>query len=241
MRAIVLSAGYGTRLGGLTAETPKPLLDAGGHSILELVLANLSRYGITEIAVNLHYRPELIRERLGDGSQLGVELHYVDEPELLGTAGSVANAAEFLAQHGTFLVQYGDVVTDHDVGELVARHRQLGGIATILVHERRGSNSAVEFDDRGLVSTFLERPPQDVLASASSPWVFSGLVVCEPKLVDLIPGDPPSDLPRDVFGSLVERRALFAVPLRGYRCAVDSPERLEELRAAVSSGRLVSS
>lgn len=237
MRAIVLSAGYGSRLGELADETPKPLLDVEGRPILELILRHLAAHDIREVAVNLHYRPDAIQACLGDGSWLGVNLHYVYEPELLGTAGAVANVGDYLAAEGTFLVQYGDVVTDEHLGALVERHQRLGGLVTILVHQRHGSNSVVAFDGAGKVTTFLERPSHEVLEQTASPWVNSGIAVCEPGVLSRIPRGRAIDLPRDVFPRLVEHGDLYAVPLSGYRCAVDSPRRLEELRAAIASGR----
>jgi mannose-1-phosphate guanylyltransferase len=95
MKAMVLSAGYGTRLGDLTREIPKPMLDVNGHPILTYILANLKKHGFTEVAINLHFRPELIREYFGDGKNIGLRLTYSYEPELLGTAGGVKNVQPF--------------------------------------------------------------------------------------------------------------------------------------------------
>lgn len=236
MRAIVLSAGYGTRLGELTQDMPKPALDVEGRPMLELIVRHLAAHHVRGIAINLHYRPEVIEELLGDGSRLGADLHYVYEPELLGTAGGVANAGDYLSADGTFLVQYGDVVTDQDLTRLVEFHRRREAVMTILVHRRLKSNSMVAFDENGRVSSFLERPSEELRERAASPWVNSGIAICEPEVLSLIPSRGASDLPRDVFPALVARRALCAFPLTGYRCAVDSPRRLDELRRAVRHG-----
>jgi mannose-1-phosphate guanylyltransferase/phosphomannomutase len=90
----------------------------------------------------------------------------------------------------------------------------------------------------GRVSAFLERPSEAERRGVESAWAFSGLCVCSPGVIEAIPREGASDLPRDVFPRLVAEGRLFAQPLAGYRIAVDSPERLESLRNAVAAGRL---
>ncbi len=125
MRAMVLCAGYGTRLGHLVDEVPKPMLPLGQRPMLEYILRHLARQGFDEIAVNLHFRPEVIRDHFGDGSRLGIRLVYSHEPELLGTAGGLKKMAALFTGE-PFLVQYGDVVTNQDFNALLGFHRQRG-------------------------------------------------------------------------------------------------------------------
>lgn len=235
MRAMVLCAGYGLRLGEFTRHTPKPMLPLGQRPLLEYVLRHLVRHGFHEIALNLHFRPEAIREHFGDGTCCGGRLTYSHETELLGTAGGVKKMAGFLGQ-GDFLVQYGDVVTNQDFTAMLQFHRRHQALATLLVHERGRSNSIVVLDENRRVSDFLERPTDSQRQAFQSPWVFSGVTICDPQVLDCIPSTIPCDLPRDVFPNLASSRRLFAFPLTGYRCAVDSPERLAEARAAAEDG-----
>lgn len=233
MRALVLCAGFGTRLGGLTRHTPKPLLPVAGRPLLEHIVRNLARHGFTEIAVNLHFQPEAIRECLGDGSRLGVQVVYSYEPELLGTAGGTKKLAAFLGRGGPFLVHYGDVLTNQDLTALHAFHLQRKALCTALVHRRAKSNSAVSLDAEGRVRQFLERPTDQQRDAVASPWVFSGIALCNPELPDLIPAATPCDFPRDVFTTLVDTGKFYGFPLSGARCAVDSPQRLEEAQTLV--------
>jgi mannose-1-phosphate guanylyltransferase len=236
MRTLVLSAGYGTRLGVLTTHTPKPMLDVAGHPLLAIILANLRRQGIRDIAVNLHAHAEMITSRLGDGARLGVRLHYARERELLGTLGAAKNLEDYLAQDGPFLLHYGDVVTDQDFSDLAAVHRDRAALATILVHERPGSNSVVTIGQGGRVTGFIERPSAAERAVLQSNWAFSGIAVLDPAVLRaMAPG--ASDLPRDLLPSLAAEGRLYAAALTGYRCAVDSPSRLVALRADVAAGR----
>jgi len=238
MRAVVLSAGYGTRLGDLTAETPKPMLDVGGRPLLEWIIRHLASEGVTDVGVNLHFRPEVIRGHLGDGSALGVRLRYSEEAELQGTAGGVRGFGAWLREvPGAFVVQYGDILTDQSLTPLLELHRSRQAMATILVHQRARSNSIVELDADGRVLRFVERPPEGERSDGQS-WVNSGLYVLDPAILDRIPPEGAVDFPRDVFPSLVEDGTLWAVPLTGYRCAIDSPERLAEARSALADGRV---
>jgi mannose-1-phosphate guanylyltransferase/phosphomannomutase len=223
VKAVVLSAGYGTRLGELTQDTPKAMLPVAGRPILEHLIRHLARHGFDEIAVNLHFRPELIRAYFGDGAAFGVRLTYLDEPELLGTAGTLTSLRAFL-EDGPFLVQYGDVLTDHDFSALAGFHAERDALLTLLVHERPGSNSVVVLDGERRITEFVERPSLAHPVRRQSSWVNSGVCMCGPRLLELLP-PPPSDLARDVLPALVGRPDVFAQPLAGLRIAVDSPER----------------
>lgn len=224
MKAVVLCAGHGTRLGELTREMPKPLLPVAGRPLVEHVLRNLARHGFDEIAVNLHYRPDLVRESLGDGSALGIRIAYSYEPELLGTAGTLSSLHAFLGDGDPFLVHYGDVLTNHDFSAMLDFHREREAFLTLLVHERSGSNSVVVLDEQRRVTAFVERPGADDPVRSLAAWVNSGACICDSRFLDLVP-PPPSDLARDVLPKLAGRPDVYGYPLSGMRVAVDSPER----------------
>ena len=96
MRAMILSAGYGTRLWPLTEDRTKPAIPILGKPLVGYVAEYLAQYGCKEIVVNLHHRPESVRRALGDGSRFGVKLHYIEEPVILGTSGAIDNARALL-------------------------------------------------------------------------------------------------------------------------------------------------
>src|SRR5204863_640466 len=152
MRALILSAGYGTRLWPLTEDRTKPAIPILGKPLVDYVAEYLARYGIDELVVNLHHRPESVREALGDGSRFGVKLHYVEEPEILGTSGALDNAREFF-QDDTFVVINGKIITDIDLNAALETHRQSGALATLVLlpNERRERFSMVNTKD-GLIT-----------------------------------------------------------------------------------------
>jgi NDP-sugar pyrophosphorylase family protein len=237
MKAMVLCAGFGTRLGDLTRELPKPMLPISGQPLLAYVLNHLKTQGFSQIAVNLHYQAETIRNWFGDGSRRNFGLTYSYEESPLGTAGGVKKLEAFFQAETAFLVQYGDVLTDQDFRAMVSFHQERGALATLLVHQRANSNSVVSLATDGQVIGFLERPTEAMRQAVKSPWVNSGVCVCSPEILNFIPANKPCDLPRDVFTPLISTARLYGFPLSGYRCAIDSVERLAEARAAIFEGR----
>lgn len=237
MKAMVLCAGMGTRLGDLTREIPKPMLLLERQPMLAFILGNLKRHGFDEIVINLHFKPEIIRDHFSDGTAGGIKITYSHEPQLLGTAGGVKRMEDFFRDAPQFLVHYGDVVTDQDFTAMLQFHRERGALATLLLHERAKSNSVVTLDGDDRIVGFLERPTDEVRKGHASQWVNSGICICSPEILDAIPPEQACDLPREIFPRLVGTRRLFGFPLTGYRCAVDSPARLAEARAALAEGR----
>ena len=236
MRALVLCAGFGTRLGDLTRETPKPMLPIGDEPLLGHTLSHLSSLGFTDVAVNLHFKPEIVMAHVGDGARYGLRVTYAHEPELLGTAGAVRNLRDFLSVDEDFLVLYGDLLIDEDFAAMMADHRAKRASATLLLHQRKGSNSLVRLDgDR--VTGFVERPDEEERARNPFPWVNSGAQVLHRRMIERIPEGRASDLPRDVYVPSLREELIVGRALSGYRCAIDSPTRLEEARAAWADGR----
>lgn len=237
MKALVLCAGFGTRLGELCRHEPKPLLKVGALSIAEHILLRLGAAGVREVFVNLHFGASQLRERLGTGARYGVKLEYFEERELLGTAGTPRALRERCDAAG-LLVHYGDVLTDHPLTELFAQHARSAADATIVVHERAGSNSRAVLGTGDRVERFVERPTESEAALADSRWAFSGMCVLSRACLDALPQGTGVDLPRDVFPELAARGRLCAQRHSGFRCAIDSPERLHSAREAWNAGRL---
>ncbi|MDH5672769.1 MAG: nucleotidyltransferase family protein [Myxococcales bacterium] len=236
-KALVLCAGYGTRLGQLTRNLPKPLLPLQGAPLLSYTLRHLHTHGINRIAINLHYMAEMIREQIGDGSRYGVKVHYQYEPELLGTAGSVRNLLDYFQDSEDILVIYGDLLFDEDLTDVLDFHRQHRADGTLLVHRRNRSNSRVRLAPTGRITGFEERPKGGNV-DTSDIWVNSGIQVLRRDFVRQLPERIPLDLPRDVYAHTLTEYRYFARPVRGYRCAIDSPERYRSAEQALRSGKV---
>lgn len=111
MRAMILAAGRGERMGKLTDNTPKALLRVGDHYLIEYAINHLVGAGFTEIIINVSYQAEQIKSALGDGKRYGASIHYSEEKERLETGGGIFQALPLLG-HEPFLVIGGDIITD---------------------------------------------------------------------------------------------------------------------------------
>lgn len=236
MRAMILAAGEGSRLRPLTADVPKPMLRISGRPILEHGIRLLASHGITDLVINLHHRPEAVTEYFGDGAAWGVSIHYSHEPCLLGTAGAVRKVAELFDQ--TFLVLYGDNLTDCDIGRLRSFHKERGATATVALFHRDNPTASgiAELERDGRIVRFVERPcPEDVF----SHWVNAGILIVEPQVIEMIPPERPSDFGRDVLPDLLLR----GYPVYGYRMRenlwwIDRPEDYYRVERLSQKGEL---
>src|SRR5438105_1351 len=168
VRAMILAAGYGTRLWPLTIDRAKPAIPFMGRPLVGYVAEYLARFGFKEIAVNLHHRGESVRAALGDGHRFGVRFHYVEEPLILGTGGALDNARALL-DADTFVVVNGKIATDINLDAALETHRRTRALATLVLRENaaRERYSAVEVRD-GLVVGFGGNPTSDNVSGAGS-------------------------------------------------------------------------
>jgi NDP-sugar pyrophosphorylase family protein len=232
---MLLAAGEGRRLGSMTLDRPKPMLEIGGRPILEHNIRFLSRYGIRELIVNLHHSPETITQYFGDGASSGVQISYSYEPALLGTAGAVKNVSQHFDE--TFIVMYGDNLTTCDLGRLIEFHKRKSGIASVALFHREDATASgiAEIGANDRILRFLEKPRADEVFSH---WVNAGILVMEPAVLDFIPMNCASDFGREVLPALLAA----GQPLYGYRMTeqlwwVDSPEDLERTRRSFETSK----
>ncbi len=226
--AMILCAGYGKRLGELTKDTPKPMLPVNGKPMLEYTIGHLAKLGIDHLIINLHYLPDKITSYFGNGKKWGVSIDYSFEEEPMGTAGALKKVAPMITDDT--LVLYGDVICNEDYNSLIDFHKsRRNAVASIILHERRSSNSVVEMNGDRLITRFIERPEKEV-KDKKQDWVNSGLYCFSKKILEFIPEKVYCDFPKDVFPSLVEKKLIYGYPLKGYRKAVDSAERYKEIQ-----------
>lgn len=240
MKAVILCAGLGTRLGNLTKMIPKPMLPLNGRPLLAYTLNYLTRCDIREIAINVYFSPEQITDYFKDGHSYGVNLHYSHEEKLLGTAGALVKLAPWLKGEKEFLVLYGDILTDQDISPMVDKHRTERSFATLLLHKHKKSNSIVKMDDSGRITCFKERPSEEerkhLLKDNDEVWVNSGVQILSKEALEHIIKVDAFDLPRDVYCKVVESEHISGVPLMGYRTAIDSSGRYYEAEQAIKRG-----
>jgi NDP-sugar pyrophosphorylase family protein len=225
MKAFILAAGLGTRLRALGLDVPKVMVPVGGKPLLQHHIELLSRQGIREFIVNLHYLPEKITDYFGDGSRFGVRITYSRETELLGTAGAVKKMEREL-RDGPFVLFYGDNLVRCDFAPLLALHRDRQALATIALWEspEPWTGGVVETELDGRVRRFLEKPDRK---EVSTNLINAGIYVLEPAVLDEIPVAQFYDFGRDLFPKLLaQRKPLYAMKPDAYIQDVGTPERL---------------
>ena len=239
MKAILLAGGKGTRLRPLTIHTPKPIVPIFDRPFLHYQLDLLKQVPeIDEVIISLNYQPRRIEEIFGDGSESGLALKYVVEPAPLGTAGAVRYAGESL--HESVVVFNGDVLTEVNLGEVIALHRARKAKATIVLTpvENPAAYGLVETDADGNIQRFLEKPKPDEITCNT---INAGIYVLEPDTFDRIPKDTPWSIERSFFPSLIERRETFvAYVYRGYWIDIGTPEKYTQVHRDIMDGRFTS-
>jgi NDP-sugar pyrophosphorylase family protein len=236
MKAILLAGGRGTRLRPLTIHTPKPIVPIFDRPFLQYQLDQLKQVReIDEVILSLNYQPRRIEEKFGDGGDTGLAIRYVVEPQPLGTAGAVRYAGESLRE--SVIVFNGDVLTEVDLGAVVALHRERKARATIVLTpvENPSAYGLVETDVRGNITRFLEKPNPDEITCDT---INAGIYVLEPDTFDRIPKDMPWSIERSFFPSLVERGETFVAYVhRGYWIDIGTPEKYLQVHRDIMDGR----
>jgi len=173
MHAVILAGGQGTRLRPYTTVLPKPLMPLGDMPILEVVLRQLKRTGVTRVTLAVSYLAELIEAYCGNGSRLGLDIRYSRETRALSTAGPLKLVPGL---EETFLVMNGDVLTTLDYAAMVRYHRAHGAAATLAMHRRsvRIDYGVVETDADGVLQRYIEKPEYHYTVSM-------GVNVLEPR------------------------------------------------------------
>jgi NDP-sugar pyrophosphorylase family protein len=236
---LVLAAGKSTRIASVAQGHPKPLIPLGGESILVRNLRWLGAEGVRRVWINLHYRPEEIRTVVGDGAHLGVDVQYVHEPEVLGTAGAVRNLAAQWT--GTFLVVYGDNLLRLDLSPFLRFHRAHKAPVSVALFDRRShphtgiAGGRVVLGSDGRIQKFAEGGDE-----ARSSLVNAGVYLLEPEIVSEIPAGRAYDFGRDLFPSLLTRGVpLYGYVIDGYCLGVDTPDSYQEAIRLIAAGKVV--
>lgn len=223
MRAVVLVGGFGTRLRPLTDRTPKPMLPIGHRPMIARLVDRLARGGVTEVVLALGFKPAPFMEAFPDGRCGDVSLTYAIEPEPLDTGGAIKFAAEAAGIDDTFIVANGDVLTDLDVGNLVAAHRAHGAEATLhlIGVEDPSAFGVVAMGDDDRVTDFVEKPAP---GTEPSSLVNAGTYVFEPSVLDRIPGGERVSIERSTFPLIAEGGRLYGYATEDYWIDAGRPE-----------------
>ncbi|WP_372791582.1 sugar phosphate nucleotidyltransferase [Paraconexibacter sp.] len=203
MQAVILVGGEGTRLRPLTSGIPKPIVTLVDRPFMAYMLQWLHGHGVDDVIMSCGFLATKVKEVLGDGSDYGISLRFVEEPEPRGTAGALKYAEEFLQDR--FLMLNGDVLTDVDIGAQIAQHERSGATGTLglVPVEDPSAYGLVLTEPDGEVTGFLEKPGPDQLDGVDDYLISAGIYVLERSVLDLIEPDRKVSIEREVWPELV--------------------------------------
>ena len=240
MKAMVLCAGFGTRLRPLTDKVPKPLVPLCGVPLLRYNFALLENAGVKEIVINTHHlAPAMERGARAIASELGLSLEVSrEEKQILGTGGGVRHAQAMLGP-GTFFLLNGDMIFDVDLEAALASHRRSGAVATMVLapYPRGATYAAVEVDAEMNVRRIAGRGAgQDPSLTRTH---FTGVHVLEPELIARLPAEGESDINRMAYVRAIHDGAKVNGFLQdGYWGDLGAPRSLLRAHLDLLEGRL---
>ena len=200
MKAMILAAGYGSRLGELTKETPKCLMPIGETTLLELLVNQLKEFNVSEIIINLYHLAQKVDCYVKGRNSFDTQVFLSKEEVLLGTGGGVLKVADRLKAEECFVIYNADIYSEVDLHQMVSAHIQHDALVTLAVMNRETSRPLF-FDKNMYMCNDKETTKQ--------PFGFTGIHVVSPRVFDYFTG----------FGQS------FSI-IDPYRRAVDSGERI---------------
>jgi mannose-1-phosphate guanylyltransferase len=217
MQALILVGGEGTRLRPLTNTVPKSVMPLAGKPFLSYMIEWLGRHGVEEVVLACGFKADKVREVLGEGDR--PRLHYVEEPEPLGTGGAIKFAAEQLGDR--FLALNGDVLTDLDLTALMNFHEERRAAATLGLYpvEDATGYGLVRSAADGEVLEFLEKPEKPGPGE-----INAGTYALEHRVLEPVPSGRMVSIEREVFPQVIGH-GLYALPLQGYWMDIGTPDR----------------
>lgn len=237
MKGVLLAAGRGTRMGALTANTPKPLLPLCGQPIIERIVRGFASAGVEEIVLVTGYRGEQIEAALGDGARLGVRLQYRRQTETNGTARALLLARDAVGDE-PFLLSWGDVVIDFDQYAAIAgafAERPCDLLLSLNPMDDPWRGAAVYVDGDHRVTRLIEKPPP---GTSTTRWNNAGIFVHTALSFTYAERLAPSErgeyeLPQAISAMIEDGRRVHAYPLQGFWSDLGTPEDLVAAEAAL--------
>jgi dTDP-glucose pyrophosphorylase len=231
-KAVLLAAGRGSRLGAITAATPKPLLDVGGRPIIVRIIEGLIAAGIDQFAVVTGYLAGQLEYELGNGAQAGVNVTCFRQERPEGTARALSRTREFLAAD-RFFFSWGDIlVRPQNYRAVITASRLADAALAVNEVDDPSEGAAVYMDDAGLVTRLVEKPAP---GASSTTWNNAGFGVLGPEIWPFVDALEPSprgeyELPQAIAAMVASGARVRAVPVDGPWFDIGTPGDLEAAR-----------
>ncbi|CAI8979206.1 Glucose-1-phosphate cytidylyltransferase [Brevibacillus sp. IT-7CA2] len=251
MKVVILAGGYGTRIGEETHLRPKPLIEIGDWPIICHIMSLYSKYGFHDFIICLGYKGYMIKEYFAhyflhhsdvtfdfrNDNQVTFHNHnaapwrvtLIDTGKDTGTGGRVKRIQKYVGEE-TFMLTYGDGLSDIDIEQLVKFHRTHKKLATITTTQPPGRFGALDIADGSTVKGFQEKPKGD------GGWINAGFFVMEPGVFDYIAGDE-TVLEKEPLESLAKANQLMAFKHTGFWHPMDTLRDKNYLEELWKSGK----
>ncbi len=235
--AMILAAGYGTRMRRLTRETPKPLLPLGDSCVIDVLIRKLAANGIERVVVNLHYLKEKVRAYLQDGAGYGLEICYSEEPLLLGSGGGIAKAEPFF-EGETILAANADVLSDISLPALAVSHLQSRSLATmaLLPSQNHRDYGLVLYDQHQRIQGFLAKGAP--IPAQLNTGIFTGFQILTPQARRYLRAEPQSIISEFYRAALSRGEPIHAFLHRGQWIDIGTEEFYGNIKNRVENGDL---
>lgn len=184
---VIMAGGKGTRLWPLTKDLPKPMIHIGGKPILEHIIDNLSKEGFREFYLSINYKADIIKDYFADGSHKNITIHYLEEKESLGTAGSLSLMPSTLQK--PILIMNGDILCHIQFANLIRYHQAQKNDMTVGVREYSVDvpYGVIECDEHQKICSIKEKPRIDF-------HINSGIYVIQPSILSFLEKDHHIDM-----------------------------------------------
>lgn len=251
MKTLILAGGLGTRLAEETQTIPKPMVEIGGRPILWHIMKLYSCHGFNDFVILLGYKGYIIKEYFAnyflhqsdvtiDLSKNAIKVHHnhcepwtvtlIDTGLNTMTGGRILRARDYIGDE-TFMLTYGDGVSDVDLKKLLSFHRSHGHLATITSVQPEGRYGSISANDSGRIERFFEKPAGD------GSWINGGFFVCEPGIFDYLRDGDATVFEREPLESLSRDGELFAYKHMGFWKCMDTLRDMQQLNQMWSEGK----
>lgn len=225
---VIMAGGLGSRLGELTKDTPKPMLEVAGKPMLQHIIELFICHGFTKFMLSVNYKAEIIKEFFKDGKEFGIEIKYIEETKRLGTGGALGLINIDINE--PVFVTNGDVITSINYDEMLSFHNESNSKATMGVRKTtyKIPYGVVETDENNNITDLKEKPEY-------SYFINTGIYVLAPEVLEFVPRDEHFDLPR-LFEALNNKEYITkSYEISNYWIDMGQPEDYETIKQKFKS------
>ncbi len=235
MQTVIMAGGKGTRIASVNAEVPKPMLEVCGKPILEHQIEVLKRQKLTDIILVIGYLGSVIRDYFQDGSKYGVHISYIEEKELLGTAGSFYYLKDII-QDDFFLLN-GDLIFDVDLHRFMNFHKEKHALATLFTHPNNHpyDSGLIIANEDGTITKWIHKEEERGFLRNR---VNAGIHIISPMVLERFTELKKTDLDREVLKPLIPSGRVYAYDSPEYVKDMGTPERYRQVEQDLLKGRV---